>query len=260
MSTTTTWIFPASSALGVAVMLLVACLVPWLPFKPDIPGDDLFLLLYLLALVRFMAILAALDAGSAFGAFAASREAYLAMLVEPAMFLSLAALGLMAHSSNLSAIFSLSHRCSLYELPVWLAAGIAFFLASIVDLSRMPVDDPSTHLELTMVHEAMILENSGKNLALIEFAHGLKLVILYGLCAQCFLHAATNVWRPNEIAVSVLSVAGIFVMAFVTAMIESVATKLQWRRLPEFIAYALTMSLFAVAGALIGGLYGNHGL
>ncbi len=96
VSGTTTTIFLLSSAINVSTMILVAVIAPWLSFKPAIPGDDLFLLLYLLALLRFMIILSALDAGSSFGAFAASREAYLAMLVvEPAMFISLAALGLL---------------------------------------------------------------------------------------------------------------------------------------------------------------------
>jgi formate hydrogenlyase subunit 4 len=156
ISETATWIFRISTALNAATMLVIAWIVPWLSFKPAFPGDDLFLLLYLLALLRFMMILSSLDSGSPFGAFAASREAYLAMLVEPAAFISLGALGLVAHSSSLSVIFDLSPASSIYYVPVWLAAGMALFLAAIVDLSRMPIDDPTTHLELTMVHEAMI--------------------------------------------------------------------------------------------------------
>jgi formate hydrogenlyase subunit 4 len=119
----------------------------------------------------------------------------LALLVEPAMFISLAALGLIIPSSSLSAIFDFSHPCSVYDVPVWLAVASGLFLASIVDLSRMPIDDPTTHLELTMVHEAMILENSGKNLALIEYAHHSK--------NDCFLRTS----GPVPIACSDLSMA-----------------------------------------------------
>jgi formate hydrogenlyase subunit 4 len=258
VSATTTTVFLLSSAINVSVMILIAILVPWVSFKPSFPGDDLFLLLYLLALLRFMIILSALDAGSSFGAFAASREAYLAMLVEPAMFISLAALGLLVDNSSLSVIFAFSHPCTVFDAPVWLSAALALFLASMVDLSRMPIDDPTTHLELTMVHEAMILENSGKNLALVEFAHLLKMVVLYGLSAQCLLHAATFFWPLSQVNLGILSVVGILVMATTTAMIEAVAVKLQWRRTPEFIAFALTISLFATVGALIGGLYARH--
>jgi len=258
VSGTTTIVFLLSSAVNVSVMLLIAAMVPWLSFKPSFPGDDLFLLLYMLALLRFTIILSALDAGSSFGAFAASREAFLAMLAEPAMFISLAALGLLVDSSSLSVIFSYSHPCTIFDVPVWLSAALGLFLASMVDLSRMPVDDPTTHLELTMVHEAMILENSGKNLALIEFTNMLKMVVLYGLSAQCLLHAVSYYVTLSNFALGVLSVVGILAVAVCTAMVEAVAVKLQWRRTPEFIAFSLTIALFAMVGALIGGLYARH--
>lgn len=258
VSGTTTAVFLLASAVNVSTMIMIAMLVPWLSFKPSFPGDDLFLLLYLLALLRFMIILSALDAGSSFGAFAASREAFLAMLAEPAMFISLAALGLLVDNSSLSAIFSYAQPCTIYDVPVWLAAALGLFLASMVDLSRMPIDDPTTHLELTMVHEAMILENSGKNLALVEFTNMLKMVVLYGLSSQCLLHAASYFFHLSALALGILSVLGILAVAACTAIVEAVAVKLQWRRTPEFIAYSLTIALFAMVGALIGGLYARH--
>jgi formate hydrogenlyase subunit 4 len=260
ISETTTWIFQFASAINVATMLLVAFIAPWLSFKPNFPGDDLFLLLYLLALLRFMSILGALDPGSAFGAFGSSREAYLSVLIEPAIFISLASLGLIAQSSSLSVIFDFSKSCTIYQVPVWFAAGMGLFLASLADLSRMPIDDPTTHLELTMVHEAMHLENSGKNLALVEFTHLLKMVVLYGLSAECFLRGISCFVHFDSFALAGMSLLGVICMGLITAFVESVAVKLQWRRTPEFIAYALTMSLFSAAGALIGGTYASHGL
>lgn len=260
ISETTSWVFRASAAVSAGTIVLIACLVPWLSFKPAFPGDDLFLLLYLFALLRFMLVLSALDAGSPFGAFGASREAYLGMLAEPAMFITLAALGLIAHSSNLQQIFDLSQSSTIYDVPVWLAAAVAFFLCSVVDLSRMPIDDPTTHLELTMVSEALIIENSGKNLALVEFTHFLKMAVLYGLTSQCLLHAATYFVHLSQLAAGLLSVGLILILAVFTAVIESVAVKLRWRATPEFIGYALTMSLLAAGGALIGEIYARHGL
>jgi len=260
ISETTTWIFQFSSALNVATALLIAALAPWLSFKPVFQGDDLFLLLYLLAVLRFMTILSALDPGSSFGAFGSSREAFLSVLAEPAMFMSLASLGLVAGSTTLSTIFDYSHPATIYQAPVWFAAGMGLFLASLVDLSRMPIDDPTTHLELTMVHEAMHLENSGKNLALVEFAHFLKMAVLYGLAAQCVLHGLTYFVPLDRTALAFLSILGLLAVSVATALEESVAVKLQWRRTPEFIAYALSMSFFTAAGALIGGTYASHGL
>ncbi len=266
VSETTTWVFQLSSSLNCATMLLIACLVPWLSFKPSFPGDELFLFFYLLALMRFCTILCAMDTGSSFGALGASREAYLSMLTEPAMFISLAAPGLIIHSAksvctgSLSAIFDFSRACTIFDLPVWLAAAVGLYLTSLVDLSRMPIDDPTTHLELTMVHEAMTLENSGKNLALVEYRHLLKMSVLFGLTVQCFLHAARYFYAFDNFAYGFLSISGIIGMAIVTGIVESVSVKLQWRRTPEFIAYALTMSFFAIAGALIGGSNVRHGL
>jgi formate hydrogenlyase subunit 4 len=137
---------------------------------------------------------------------------------------------------------------------------MGLFLASLVDLSRMPIDDPTTHLELTMVHEAMHLENSGKNLALVEFTHFLKMAVLYGLSAQCMLHGLTYFFTFDRLTLAVLSVVGVPIIGVITALEESVSVKLQWRRTPEFIAYALSMSFFTAAGALIGGTYASHGL
>jgi formate hydrogenlyase subunit 4 len=157
-------------------------------------------------------------------------------------------------------IFDFSHGCTIYQAPVWFAAAMGLFLASLVDLSRMPIDDPTTHLELTMVHEAMHLENSGKNLALVEFTHFLKMAVLYGLSAQCMLHGLTYFFTFDRITLAVLSVVGVPAIGVITALEESVSVKLQWRRTPEFIAYALSMSFFTAAGALIGGTYASHGL
>lgn len=253
VSQTASWIFRSSTAINLSVILLVAFLVPWLSYKPAIPGDDLFLVIYLLALARFVVILSSLDTGSPFGAFGGSREATLALLVEPAVVLSLVALAVPAHSTNLGQIFSFSGQGSVLALPLWLLAGVGLFLSSLVELSRMPIDDPTTHLELTMVHEAMILENSGRNLALTEYAYALRMAVLYGLSAQCFLHALCSIWPLGELARAAISIAGLLLMALITAVIEGTAVKLQWRKAPEFIAYGLTMGLLASLVAIAGG-------
>ena len=250
VSENASWLLRTSSVISVSVMIVIACLTPWLSFKPATQADDLFLIIYLFAVIRFFAILASLDTGSAFGAVGASREATLSILVEPSVILALVAVCLGAHTSNLSVAFAVSNVCSMSHAPLWLLAGSGLFLASLVELSRMPVDDPTTHLELTMVHEAMILENSGPNLALIEFSTALRLLVFYGLSAQCFLHAFGCVGRFNEVTCGVISMGIIIVLAVVTAVVETVAVKLKWTKVPEFVAYGLTMSLLALIVAL----------
>ncbi len=254
ISQTMSWLFRSSAVINLAIMLLIAALVPWLCFKPACPGADLFLIVYLFALSRMFTILASLDAGSAFGAFGASREATLSMLVEPATVLSLASIGVLAHSSDLNVIFSFTDT-ELIQQPVrWLLVGTAIVLSSLVELSRMPVDDPTTHLELTMVHEAMILEASGRNLALIEFGHALRMSILFGLAAQCYMRALPGVWDMSPLAQAALNIAGVLLIAGGVGVFESVAVKLQWRKVPEFIAYCMTMSLLAGMLAIGGGI------
>ncbi|MBX9571331.1 MAG: NADH-quinone oxidoreductase subunit H [Candidatus Obscuribacterales bacterium] len=243
LSSTLTWIFRGSAALNFILVLLLALFLPWISFKPSFTGDDIFLAIYVLALARFFSLLASLDSGSAFGGFAASREATLSLLVEPAFMLALVALGINARSSSLSAIFSYSTDAN--NQVVCFLAGTGILLSSLVELSRMPIDDPTTHLELTMVHEAMILEASGRNLLLVEVSYALKMTVLLGLSAQCFIHALqANIVCPKLLLV-ILSYLGILGLAALVGLIEGLTVKLHWRKDPEFIAYALTMSLLA---------------
>jgi formate hydrogenlyase subunit 4 len=254
ISETMTWVFRSTAAINIVVLLLLSAFIPWLTFKPLVPGADLFMIIYFFALTRMFTVLSAMDAASAFGAFAASREVTLALLVEPAGILSLAALGALSHSSDLAVIFALSNAALMGNIGIWLLVGTAVMLSSLVELSRMPIDDPTTHLELTMVHEAMILEASGRNLALIEFAHFLRMSVLFGLASQCFLRAIPQFWQASSLVQGVASVAGVLLCAVGVGVFESVAVKLQWKKVPEFIAYSLTMALLASLIAVGGGL------
>lgn len=255
-STDSTWLFKFSASINLAAALYLAFLVPWLPFKPDIAGDDIFLVVYLFALIRFFTIISSLDAGSAFGAFGASREATLSTLTEPAIVLAFVSLGISAGSTDFSQMFASNPNPRIIDVALWTLAGMGFFLTSLVELSRMPIDDPTTHLELTMVHEAMTIENSGPNLALVELAYAVRMLILYGLIAQCFIHALLALIPLSASVVTGLSVILILVLAAVTALIESFSLKLAWKRNPEFIAYALTMSLLASLVAISRGVIG----
>jgi formate hydrogenlyase subunit 4 len=246
ISTTTSWVFRNATAVNAAVMIVIAGCVPWLTFKPPMPGCDIFVIIYLFALMRFMTVLAALDAGSAFGGFASSREVTLALLVEPAVMLCLVSLAAVSRSSDLTQIFSFSNTVMANQPGLWIFCGAGLFLASLIDLSRMPADDPTTHLELTMVHEAMILENSGRNLALVEYAHGLKLIVLMGISAQCFLHAVPSMWDADSLTLAAASF--IFLLCALVAIgtIEGIAAKLRWTRVPELIAYAVAFSFICI--------------
>ncbi|MDR3615336.1 MAG: NADH-quinone oxidoreductase subunit H [Candidatus Obscuribacterales bacterium] len=216
-------------------------------FDVSTTGSDIFLIIYMFALARLFTVLAALDAGSVFGGFGASREVTLALLVEPAIVLAFASLGCAAHTSDLNLVFSWAANNPIMDLaPLWFIAGFALFLASLVELSRMPVDDPTTHLELTMVHEAMILENSGRNLALVEFTHVLKMAVLLGLTGQCFLHGFYALFKFDHWMVALFSLLSLGLLSILIGVIESATVKLRWTKIPEFIAYSVAMSLLCV--------------
>lgn len=253
LSEDASWVMRFSTVINLSSVILVACMVPWLSFQPKVAFDDLFLVVYLLAGARFFTMLAAMDTGSPFGGFGASREATLSLLVEPAVVLGLAALAIMGKTTRLGFLLSFDVPHSLESFPIWLLVGTAIFLSSLVELSRMPIDDPTTHLELTMVHESMLIELSGPNLALAELAYSVRMVVMYGLTVQCFLHALNCIASINTALLAVLSIAGILLLSTVTAIIETVFVKLRWSRTPEFIAYSLTMSLFATFASVLRG-------
>lgn len=240
ISDTTTWVFRAAPVISLAVMVAVALMIPWLGVAAPLPGD-LFLVVYLMALGKFVTGLAALDAGSAFGALGASREATVSVQAEPVLLLALGALAAHAHSSTLATLLAPGQAGPALTLVLPLL-GVALWLAITAELARMPIDDPTTHLELTMIHEALILENSGRNLALVEIAVALKLTVLFGLLAQVVLIA----WPPLSPGLTyVISLGLILAGCIVLALAESILVKLRWRRIPNLLAFALTAAVLA---------------
>lgn len=245
VSSSASWIFRSGAGIELVITLICAAMLPWISGKPTNFSSDLFLVTYLMASDRLFTILPALDSGSPFGAFGGSRAATLAMLAEPASLLGLVSLAIVSQSSDLNVIFALTNESAINAAALWLLGGTVIVLASLVELSRIPIDDPTTHLELTMIHEATILENSGRNLALREYSKGVKMAMLFGLAAQCYLRVWSEFWVLPEVVQVLLSVAGIIVISFCVGVFESLSVRLQWRKVPEFISYCMTISLLA---------------
>ena len=196
ISSTTSWIFTAAPYIVFASTVAAGLLIPvFISHTPLNFAGNIIALVYVLALGTFFLILAGLDAGSAFGGMGSSREAIVATLAEPAMMLSILSIALTAGSTNLSTIV---HQSALMQgvlaPPAHLMALAALFIVTLAETGRVPVDNPATHLELTMIHEAMLLEYSGRYLALMEWAAGIKLVV--------FLTLIVNVFAPWGIATS----------------------------------------------------------
>ena len=251
ISSTTSWIFTATPYIVFASTLAAGLLVPiFVSQNPFNFAGNVIALVYLLAVGTFFLILAGLDAGSTFGGMGSSREAILATLAEPAMMLSIFAIALTAGSTNLSTIV---HKTALMEgiitaPPPHLMALVAFFVVVLAETGRVPVDNPATHLELTMIHEAMLLEYSGRYLALLEWAAGIKLVVFLSVIANVFAPwgIATSVTLASVAIGMIVYVVKVSALALLIGMIESMFAKLRLFRVPELLGAAFILSLLAL--------------
>jgi formate hydrogenlyase subunit 4 len=218
-------------------LIVAACLVPVAGFRPLVAFEgDFVLFAYLMALGRFMMIIASFDTGSSFEGMGASREALYGMLVEPALFLLVAALVIFTGEYSMTTIFNLQE--SNYYLIYGLIISYILGNITLVENSRVPVDDPKTHLELTMIHEVMILDTSGFNLALIQLASFLRFAVFGGLVASSLIP-----WNlpPGKRLLLIVVVQLLF--GIVIGLVESFRARFRMSRNQQYI---LTVILIAV--------------
>jgi len=233
---------------------IVPSLVTDLPFAT---AADAIALVGLFALARVFISLAAMDVGTAFGSLGARREMFIGFLAEPALLMVLFTASLISGSTSLPAIVeSLAHR-DIAIYPSLAFAGVAFTMVSLAENARIPIDNPATHLELTMVHEAMILEYSGRHLALIEWASALKLFNYSCIGIALFLPfgiaEVSDDWRAIAWSAPAL-VVKLVVRGAALAVIETLSAKLRIFRAPEFLGTAF---LLAVLAMLVNQLLGS---
>ena len=237
-------------------MALACAIVPTLSTDlPLSPAADAIALVGLFALARVFISLAAMDVGTAFGSLGARREMLVGFLAEPALLMVLFCASMITRSTSLTTMVdTLAHR-ELAIYPSLLLAGVAFTLVSLAENARVPVDNPDTHLELTMIHEAMILEYSARHLALLEWAASLKL-FAYS-CIGLALFFPWGVADANSPMVLLLAlpflVVKLAVGGMVLALIETLSAKMRIFRVPEFLGTAF---LVAVIGLLVNVLLG----
>jgi formate hydrogenlyase subunit 4 len=240
VSTTASWIFRATPYVLVAAMLLAALLVPVIVARPAAAfAGGIVLLMYVLLLGTFFLALAGLDAGSAFGGMGSSREVAVAALAEPTVILAV-----LEHFA--------AHPASALN-PGHLLAFVAFFIVMIAETGRLPVDNPATHLELTMIHEAMVLEYSGRYLALVEWASAMKLTLFMALLANVFLpFGVTTAATPGAVAVGlVVLVVKLLGLSVVLALTETAVAKLRLFRVPELLAGSFALALLSVTSVFV---------
>ncbi|MFA7662773.1 MAG: NADH-quinone oxidoreductase subunit H [Patescibacteria group bacterium] len=242
------WIFKFSPYLLFSLTIFLIINLPILG-QIDFPYlGDFLLIVYTLAIGTFFLALAGLDVGSAFGGFGSSREMTLASLAEGGLVFSFLVLAIVAKTTNLTAMADFISSTSVFFLFPIILVAISFVICLLVENSRYPFDNPSTHLELTMVHEAMILEYSGKRLALVEWSAYNKLFIFVALAASLFLPFGLSfgtgiLGMMIYLAIFVLKVLliGVFV-----AVLESSLAKFRFFRLPDLLFTAFILNALAI--------------
>jgi formate hydrogenlyase subunit 4 len=240
----TTWVFQVAAVTLAATTALAACLLPFDGRSAVLQyAGDFVAFAGLLALGRFALILAALDTGSSFEGMGASREAMLGSLVEPALFLCFGALALASEDTSLAGMLG-SGLGGLWSTAgpglAMVAAGL--FVVTLAEAGRVPVDDPTTHLELTMVHEVMVLDHSGPDLALIQYAGALRLGLFASMLAEIVIPRGS---LPVPLALGAW-VLGVGAVAVAIGIVEAVMARLRWARVPQFLVAAAVLPGFAV--------------
>jgi formate hydrogenlyase subunit 4 len=253
ISGTTSFVFRVTPSITIAAVLFALMMVPLPMFGSVLHFDgDFVMFAYLLGLAKFMTVLAALDTGSSFEGMGASREATYSTIVETAFFIVIGSVGLLTHHSSFDTIFGAVNMAAAYTPLVKILLVASLFIMLLAEGSRVPVDDPNTHLELTMIHEVMILDYSGPDLAFIQYAAALKMTIISMLMADLLVpsHAA--------LVPALTLFTGILVFVFVSVgAVESLIARTRISHVPQFLFLMTTLSLTAfavVAFFLFGGI------
>lgn len=236
-SETTSWVFAAGPAVALVTTLFAALIVPIGPGPAPLAFEgDLVLFVYLLAVGRFFTTSAALDTGSAFEGMGAARDLTFAALAEVALLFGLLAASAHSGSRSLSGLLS-TFDAATSTAPLLLVAA-SFAIVLLAESARVPVDDPNTHLELTMVHEVMVLDHSGPALGLILYAAAVKLLVLAALIARLFLPPLTSPLDWLAVLPILLLLAGLI------GVVESVTARLRLTHVPAFLVAAALLSGF----------------
>ncbi len=251
VSTITSWVFKAAPYIVFIATAVAAMIIPVVSTQtPFGIMGDVIALIYLFALARFFMALAGLDAGTGFGGEGSSREMTVAILVEPMMMLALFTAAISAGSTNIARIASLPGAA--YS-PAHFLALCAFMVAIVAETGRVPVDNPDTHLELTMIHEGMILEYSGRYLALMEWAHSMKQMVLFTLAMDIFFPAGmAGSGIPLAAAAGIYAVK-MMVMAVLMAVVESTRAKMRFFQLPSILGGAFVLAFLSLVTHIMMG-------
>ena len=245
LSSTTTWIFRTGPVAGIAVPILAALLIPFGSMAAPVSfTGDMILFVYLMALARFFTVLAALDTGSSFEGMGAAREVTFSVLIEPTLFVSFIVLARISQSFSLNGMFGhfgpagQPHSSAAISL---ILVAFCLFIVLLAENCRIPFDDPNTHLELTMIHEVMVLDHSGPDLGLILYGSCMKLMLFAILVLDLILPFTGNILLDIP-----AFVCGLLVLGAGIGLVESGMARLRLVRIPQLLIGTTLLSFFAL--------------
>jgi len=251
ISKTTSFIFKITPSINIAAVLFALLIlpIPGVGSVINFPGDFV-LFAYVLAFAKFMTVLAAMDTGSSFEGMGASREVTFSTIIETAFFILVGSLALLTRQSSFEAVLNMLNLAPGYSILVKVLLVVSFFIMLLTEGSRVPVDDPNTHLELTMIHEVMILDYSGPDLAYILYAAALKMVVISMLIANLVIPAGLSF--ELTLLAFIFSLIAIFILI---GLVESLIARSRMSHVPQFIFLmtALSLTAFAVIAFFLYG-------
>lgn len=249
------WVFRAVPYVCMASMLVLAMMTPFIYTGVLAPFGDLVAVVYLFTMFRFAMVLGGLEGGSTFGGMGSSREMMMSVLIEPALLLSIATLAVISGAgTDMGGISANIAEMGVAAIvPALILAGASFMITLLAENARIPFDNPTTHLELTMVHEAMMLEYSGRGLAMMELSSMMRLTIFMAMVGSLFFPwgIATDLTVASLLSSAVVMAVKMVIVAFVLSLIESALCKTRLFKTPNLLTASFTLSLLAMISLYI---------
>ena len=252
ISTTTSEVFRVAPVINLAAVIFAALFAPLASGQAiiNIPAG-LIVFAYTLGLGKFLSLISAMDTGSSFEGMGASREACFTTIVEPAFFILIASIMTLSGNYTFDALSKIISSAGNFGILIIAFAVVILFIMVLVEGSRVPVDDPATHLELTMIHEVMILDNSGSDLAFFTWANGIKIMLISSLIAKMIIPDNVGIWLAILLYLAVM-----FVISALIGTIESSMARIRMSHVFEFVFIMSSLAL-VVLSLVVAGMFGG---
>ncbi len=252
ISNTTSVIFKIAPVISLASVLFAGLFVPLAAGSAVVNiAAGIIIFAYTLSLGKFVSLIAAMDTGSSFEGMGASREACFTSIVEPAFFMIIASIMLLSGNYTFDSLKTILANAGSYGVLITIFAVVVLFIMVLIEGSRVPVDDPATHLELTMIHEVMILDNSGSDLAIYTWANGIKMLLISSLIANMIIPSGISDWLSIVLYLLIM-----FIISVLIGTVESGMARLRMSHVFEFIFVMSSLAL-VVFSLVIARMFGG---